>query len=57
LGDRSRGIEGFAEPTWEVLERLRTEFVPWADHRLVLDMVNDPSSSVETPLGFLSATV
>ncbi|MFD8216846.1 AAA family ATPase [Streptomyces sp. NPDC059697] len=57
LESRSRGIEGFAEPTWDAVERLRTQFVPWADHRLVLDTVNDLSSNVETALGFLSATV
>jgi hypothetical protein len=56
LENRSRGIEGFAEPTWEVVERLREEFASWADHRLVLNAMTDLSSNVATALGFLSAT-
>ncbi|MBL1102543.1 AAA family ATPase [Streptomyces coffeae] len=56
LENRSRGIEGFAEPTWEVVERLREEFASWADHRLVLDAMTDLSSNVATALGFVSAT-
>jgi predicted kinase len=37
LESRRRGIEGFAEPTWEsVLER-RAGFEAWEDDRLVLD--------------------
>lgn len=56
LENRSRGIEGFAEPTWEVVERLREEFASWADHRLVLDTMTDLPSNVTTALGFLSPT-
>lgn len=56
LENRSRGIEGFAEPTWEVVERLREKFASCADHRLVLDTMTDLSSDVATSLGFLSAT-
>ncbi|MGW9135208.1 AAA family ATPase [Streptomyces sp. NPDC055681] len=52
---RSRDIEGFVEPTWEVVERLREEFAPWADQRLVLDTVIDLSMNVATALGFLAA--
>ncbi|MET7550794.1 ATP-binding protein [Streptomyces sp. NPDC005078] len=55
LESRSRGIEGFAEPTWEVVERLREEFVSWTDHRLVLDTMTGLSANVATTLGFLSA--
>ncbi|MFI6005776.1 AAA family ATPase [Streptomyces sp. NPDC051366] len=56
LENRHRGIEGFVEPTWEVVERLREEFASWADHRLVLDTMTDLSPNVATALGFLSAT-
>ena len=56
LENRSRGIEGFADPTWEVVEGLREEFASWADHRLVLDTMTDLSSNVATALEFLSAT-
>lgn len=31
LEGRSRGIEGFDEPTWEAVERRREAFAPWAD--------------------------
>ncbi|MCX5318170.1 ATP-binding protein [Streptomyces sp. NBC_00154] len=55
LEGRSRDLEGFVEPTWEAVERLREEFAPWADHRLVLDAVIDLSMNVATALGFLAA--
>ncbi|WP_043266103.1 AAA family ATPase [Streptomyces sp. CT34] len=55
LEGRSRGIDGFLEPRWEAVERLREEFAPWTDHRLVLDAVNDVSSNVAAALEFLAA--
>ncbi|MFB7592255.1 AAA family ATPase [Streptomyces sp. NPDC056169] len=55
LEGRSRGIEGFQEPTWEAVERRREEFAPWSDHRLVLDSVIDLPSNVAAALGFLAA--
>ncbi|GGV60613.1 AAA family ATPase [Streptomyces massasporeus] len=55
LENRSRGIEGFSEPTWEVVERLREEFASWPDHRLVLDAMTDLSANVATVLEVLSA--
>lgn len=54
LESRSRGIEGFPEPTWQAVERLREEFAPWTDDRLVVDTVVDLSSNVATALGFLA---
>ncbi|WP_328919666.1 MULTISPECIES: ATP-binding protein [unclassified Streptomyces] len=55
LEGRSRDIEGFVEPTWEAVERLREEFAPWSDQRLVLDAVIDLPMNVATALGFLAA--
>ncbi|MFF2951683.1 AAA family ATPase [Kitasatospora sp. NPDC057965] len=55
LDGRSRGIEGFPEPTWEAVERRREEFAPWADHRLVLDSVLDLSRNTATALEYLAA--
>lgn len=56
LEGRSRNIEGFSEPTWESVQRLREDFEPWVDdHRLVLDSVTDLSSNVATALGVLAA--
>ncbi|MCA1216870.1 AAA family ATPase [Streptomyces sp. 8L] len=46
LEGRSRGIDGSLKPTWEAVERLREEFAPWIDPRLVLDAVTDVSSNV-----------
>jgi predicted kinase len=54
LEGRSRGIEGFLEPTWEAVERLREEFAPWTGHRLVLDAVTDVSSNVAAAVEFLA---
>ncbi|WP_380283972.1 AAA family ATPase [Kitasatospora purpeofusca] len=56
LEGRSRGIDGFHEPTWEAVERQQQEFAPWADDRLVLDSVTDMSQNIATALGFLAAT-
>ncbi|MEW1862236.1 AAA family ATPase [Streptomyces sp. NPDC088194] len=55
LEARSRGIEGFAEPTWEAVERLREEYAPWTDHRLVLDAMTALPSNLATALAFLAA--
>ncbi|MFF3601690.1 AAA family ATPase [Kitasatospora indigofera] len=55
LEGRSREIDGFYEPTWEVVERRQEEFAPWVDDRLVLDSVIDLSQNIATALGFLTA--
>ncbi|NUS17238.1 MAG: ATP-binding protein [Streptomyces sp.] len=55
LEGRFRGIDGFLEPTWEAVERLREKFVPWTDQRLVLDAVTDVSSNVAAAVEFLAA--
>ena len=56
LERRSRNIEGFVEPTWDAVQRLRGEFEAWVDdHRLVLDSVTDLSSNVATALDVLAA--
>lgn len=55
LEGRSRGIDDFVEPTWESVERLRVEFAPWTDHRLVLDAVIDVPSNVAAAVEFLAA--
>ncbi|MDE3722965.1 ATP-binding protein [Nocardiopsis sp. N85] len=54
LEGRSRGIEGFHEPTWEAVERRREEFAPWAGDRLVLDSVIDVPSNVARALELLA---
>lgn len=55
LEGRTREIDGFAEPTWEAVQRLRAEFAPWVDHRLVLDSVTDVPLNVATAVRFLAA--
>lgn len=55
LEGRSRDIEGFPEPTWEAVERLRAEFAPWTDVRLVLDTAIDLPTNTARALGFLIA--
>jgi predicted kinase len=56
LEGRSRGIEGFDEPTWEAVERRRLEFEPWPGdqgeqgERLVLDSMADLDANVHTAL-------
>jgi predicted kinase len=55
LEGRSRGIDGFPEPTWQAVERLREDFAPWTGHRLVLDSVTGMSSNMAAALEFLAA--
>lgn len=54
LESRSRAIEGFPEPGWDTVERLRKEFAPWTDHRLLLDTMTDLPTNVATAVEFLS---
>ncbi|HET9168155.1 MAG TPA: AAA family ATPase [Actinospica sp.] len=54
LEARDRGIEGFAEPTWEDVERVRAEYQPWTDRRLVLDSVAELSGNVKQALEFIA---
>ncbi|MEW2167180.1 AAA family ATPase [Streptomyces sp. NPDC007084] len=46
LESRSRGIDGFREPTWEAVQRSRAAYEPWADRRLVLDATDDLAANV-----------
>lgn len=53
LGARERGIDGFPEPSWDEVQRRRTEWQPWSDERLVLDTVRPLRANVEDALSFL----
>lgn len=53
LEGRSRGIEGFEEPTWQAVEQVRSEFEPWVDERLVLDTMADLATNAATALRHL----
>ena len=55
LESRSRGIEGFEEPTWAAVQRLRGEFEPWVDRRLVLDTTAELPANTATALRHLAA--
>ncbi|RII14735.1 6-phosphofructo-2-kinase [Streptomyces sp. YIM 130001] len=55
LESRVRAIPGFIDPTWESVEALRRQFTSWSDRRLVLDAMNDLTSSVAAALRYLSA--
>jgi predicted kinase len=54
LEARDRGIEGFAEPTWADVERVRAGFEPWTDRRLVLDSAADLSANTKQALEFIA---
>jgi predicted kinase len=64
LESRSRGIPGFKEPTWEMVQRQRAEFEPFpAPHEnqhptahLLLDSTADLTSNVTKALGLLALT-
>ena len=54
LAERHRGIEGFEEPTWDDVERVRAEYEPWDDRRLILDSVGDLAGNVKQALEFIA---
>jgi predicted kinase len=54
LEERDRGIEGFEEPTWAAVERVRAGYEPWTDRRLVLDSVADLTENVKRALEFIA---
>ncbi|MFF7656375.1 AAA family ATPase, partial [Streptomyces sp. NPDC007983] len=55
LERRSRGIEGFEEPTWEAVQQRRAEYEPWTDHRLVLDSIADLTSNLVKAQEYVAA--
>jgi predicted kinase len=55
LEGRSRDIEGFPEPTWEDVERLRADSAAWAGPRVVLDATEPLPANVAKELDFLQA--
>jgi len=54
LEQRVRGIEGFEEPDWNAVERLRAEYEPWIDRRLVLDTVAEMPANLKQALEFVA---
>lgn len=54
LEERDRGIDGFDEPTWTDVERVRAGYEPWTDRRLVLDSVADLPANVKQALEFIA---
>jgi predicted kinase len=52
---RERGIEGFAEPTWEAVQRLRGEYEPWTERRLTVDSMADVAANAIGVLEYLAA--
>jgi predicted kinase len=55
LAMRRRSIDGFPEPTWDVVELRRTEFEPWPEPTCVLDSLDDPQLNLVTAMEFLAA--
>lgn len=53
LESRRRGLEGFAEPTWESVQSRRETWAPWQHERLVLDSVLPLGDNVERAVEFL----
>jgi predicted kinase len=55
LEGRSRGIEGFDEPSWEAVQRQRDEYEPWDHPRLSLDSMTDAASNVTKAVEYLTS--
>ena len=59
LADRQRGLSRYPEPTWDDVERRRSETEPWAEDHLVVDSLAPLATNVDTCLrylGWLTAT-
>jgi predicted kinase len=54
LEQRDRGIEGFDEPSWDDVERVRAEYEPWTDRHLVLDSVAELPANIKQALEFVA---
>lgn len=50
---RVRNLHGFAEVTWDDVERQRAEFAPWDTQRLVLDSGDSVESNIERVLRYM----
>jgi predicted kinase len=51
LDGRQRAIDGFPEPTWELVEEQRAAWEPWPEARLVVDSAGD--LDVEAALAYV----
>jgi len=54
LAARSRDLPGLPEPTWTDVLRVRKEFEPWNDERLVLDSMSDESGNITRALAYVT---
>jgi predicted kinase len=53
LADRQRGIPGWYELDWAEVERVRSEYEPWSDERLTVDMVRPFDDNLARVLAYL----
>jgi predicted kinase len=53
LAERRRGLSRYPEPTWEDVQRRRSEAEPWAEDHLVVDSVAPLAANVERCLRYL----
>lgn len=53
LGKRQRGIPGWHELDWSDVERVRSDYTPWDEDRLVLDAVDPLQKNFQTVLNHL----
>jgi predicted kinase len=54
LAERDRGLADLPEPTWDDVQRRRTEYEPWDERRLVLDSATDLPSNIKHALEFVA---
>jgi predicted kinase len=52
---RQRGIPGWHELDWSVVERVRVYYAPWDEERLILDAVHPLEENVAAALRYLRA--
>jgi predicted kinase len=53
LVGRQRAIPGWYELDWAEVERVRADYEPWDDERLVVEMANPPADNLSAALAYV----
>ncbi len=56
IEERVRSLHGIPETTWERVETVREEYLPWQEDRLVLDTVNPKEQLLANTLDYIQGT-
>lgn len=52
---RVRGLHGIPETTWETVEQVRREYLPWVENRLVLHTEHTDENTIKRALEYIES--